>query len=306
YQPISKELRIEYHSSQTLLKNPLVYDRRPNKFGVTGAIECLGYKESNKEKKEIYQRTARYVTPHGEEIRVQPFTGQPPEMINTTTISSTTQSGSVRTQPFLGSRSMTIPPRRKRVNRLEELALAGTEYRLSDIPFLTRKRTRPWVSDDAKPAVEWNGTWPYNRVEILQADRDPMKATMNMAVPNPKEQPTPHRVGLIERERRFLEEKRRIAAMPEEIKLSEEERKKKEKNVEEIEIEKEKKQIREEMQKTHGPKRVKEERRHPGAYSFIQVENKKAWSCCMAYEENSPGCLVIRHNLDKWSLGGLL
>ncbi|KAF4690278.1 hypothetical protein FOZ60_000438 [Perkinsus olseni] len=43
---------------------------------------------------------------------------------------------------------------------------------------------------------------------------------------------------------------------------------------------------------------------HPGAYDMIQVEGKRAWSCCLNYDSDSRGCEYRVINPDAWCLLG--
>ncbi|KAF4664435.1 hypothetical protein FOZ61_000823 [Perkinsus olseni] len=43
---------------------------------------------------------------------------------------------------------------------------------------------------------------------------------------------------------------------------------------------------------------------HPGAYDMIEVEGKRAWSCCLNYDSDSRGCEYRVINPDAWCLLG--
>jgi len=153
------------------------------------------------------------------------------------------------------------------------------------------KVTRETDPDVAGPM--WNASTILHKKEVetgLQTLRE--KSLLR------SRQRTVERPTLVERESHFLETLRttqHVSNAP----TSPQSRDPADMDMEEI-----RKRVWRDMQATRGPPNIVVRRRHPGSYAHSALENREVWSCCMAFNKDSPGCEVIKINRDRWQLGG--
>ncbi|KAK2961492.1 putative axonemal dynein intermediate chain protein [Blattamonas nauphoetae] len=317
FQPLEKDIKRDLHSPLPILKNPIVCDPHLTKFDTPGSYTLMGLSESPQETHAVYNRSQRVLSPAA--IR-------DPETLHTFThpraMSSLSQSH-VRTSPRMRERtfSPTTPTpymsstvftedktiRFDRTNKRGRAFTTGVVDRtlpvspdtaLSKAPCLARIRTRPTMTDDPMIGVPWNSTVSIDPNERRWKDRYPMEATKHMTVKDPKRFRTDSRIGLMERERIFMEEKRKAESLGQEKK----ERKMKRKQ-DEFEATVHERQLTW-KKKTKPSANQKVTRTHPGTFGYSQVEKKDVWSCCMTESKDAPGCQIHVERTDGWNLDG--